>query len=76
MSMKQLSLWPSLVLQIVLSTHCWGFPGGTVVKNPPANAGGARNVGLIPGLGRSSAEENGNPLQCSCLENSVVRGAW
>ena len=48
MSMKQLSLWPSLVLQIVLNTHCWGFPGGTVVKNPPANAGGARNVGSIP----------------------------
>ena len=54
MSMKQLSLWPSLVLQIVLSTHCWGFPGGTVVKNPPANAGGARNVGLIPGSDKTN----------------------
>ena len=76
MSMKQLSLWPSLVLQIVLSTHCWGFPGGTVVKNPPANAGATEAVGSIPGPGRSPGGGNGNPLQCSCLENSMERGAW
>ena len=38
-----------------------GFPGGTVVKNPPANAGDARDVGSIPGLGRSPGEGNGNP---------------
>ena len=43
-----------------------GFPGDSVVKNPPANAGDA---GLIPESGRSSGEGNGNPLQCSCLEN-------
>ena len=49
------------------------FPGGSAVKNLPANAG---DVGLIPGLGRSSGEENGNPLQYSCLENPIVRGAW
>ena len=49
-----------------------GFPGGSVVKNPPANAG---NVGLIPGSGRSSGEENGNPLQYSCLQNSTDREA-
>ena len=42
------------------------FPGGSVVKNPPANAG---DVGLIPGSGRSPGERNGNPLQYSCLEN-------
>ena len=50
-----------------------GFPGGSVVKNPPANAG---NVGLIPGSGRYSGEENGNPLQYSCLQNSTDREAW
>ena len=52
------------------------FPSGAVVKNPPANARDARNMGLIPGLGRSPGEENGNPLQYSCLETSMDRGAW
>ena len=47
-----------------------------VVKNLPAKAGDARDTGLIPGLGRSSGVGNGNPLQYSCLENSVDRGAW
>ena len=51
-----------------------GFPDGAVVKNPPANAGDARNVGLIPGSGRSPAGGTGNPLQYSCLENSMDRG--
>ena len=51
-----------------------GFPGGSAVKNPPANAGEA---GLIPGLGRSPGEGNGNhPLQYSCLKNPMDRGAW
>ena len=50
-----------------------GFPGGSVVKNPSANAGDA---GLIPGLGRSPGERNGNPIQYSCLENPIDRGAW
>ena len=53
-----------------------GLPGGSVVKNLPANAGDARDVGLIPGSGRSPGEGNGNPLQYSCLENSMDRGAW
>ena len=44
-----------------------------VVKDPPANAGDA---GLVPGLGRSSGEGNGNPFQDTCLENSLDRGAW
>ena len=44
-----------------------------MVKNPLANAG---NVGLIPGSGRSPGEGNGNPLQNSCVENSMDRGAW
>ena len=47
-----------------------------VVKNPPANAGDARNVGSIPGLRRSTGEGNGNPLQYAFLENSMDRGAW
>ena len=47
-----------------------------VVKNPPANAGDARQVGLIPGLGRSPGGGRGNPLQYSCLENPMDRGAW
>ena len=52
------------------------IPGGTVVKNPPANAGDARETRSIPGLGRSSEVRNGNLLQYSCLENSIDRGAW
>ena len=47
-----------------------------MVKNPPANAGGVRDAGSIPGLGRSSGEGNGNLLQYSCLENSMDRGVW
>ena len=50
-----------------------GFPGGSVVKNLPANAG---DMGLIPGLGRSPGEGNGNPLQYSCLGNPMDREAW
>ena len=47
-----------------------------VVKNLPANAGDVRDVGLIPGLGRSLGEGHGSPLQYSCLENPMDRGAW
>ena len=47
-----------------------------MVKNPPANAGDSRDVGSIPGLGGSPGEEYGNPLQYSCLENPMDRGAW
>ena len=54
-----------LVMQTILSwVACsWGFPGGRVVKNPPANAGDARKVRLIPGSGRSPRGGNVNPLQ-------------
>ena len=56
---------------------CLGFPGGTVVKkNPPATSGDARDAGLISGLGKSPGGGNGNPLQYSCLENPMDRGAW
>ena len=50
-----------------------GFPGGSVVRNLPADAG---DVGLIPVSGRSPAERNGNPLQYCCEENSMDGGAW
>ena len=47
-----------------------------VVKNPPANAGDVRDVGLIPGLGRSPGGGHGNPLQYSSLDNPTGREAW
>ena len=50
-----------------------GFPGGSDSKESACNAG---DLGLIPGSGRSPGEGNGNPLQYSCLENSMDRGAW
>ena len=53
-----------------------GFPGGSVVKNLPAEAGESRDSGSIPGWGRSPGEGNGNPLLYSCLENPVYREAW
>ena len=51
----------------------WGFPGGLAVKNLPANA---RDAGSISGSGRSPGGGNGNPLQYSCLGNTLDRGAW
>ena len=53
-----------------------GFPSGVLVENLPANAGVAGDTGSIPGSGRSPGEANGNPLQHSCLENPMDRGAW
>ena len=50
-----------------------GFPGGSLLKNPPANAGDASST---PESGRSPTEGNGNPLQYSCLGNSLDSGAW
>ena len=47
-----------------------------MVKNPPSHAGDAGDSGSIPGSGRSHGEGNGNPLQYSCLESSIDRGAW
>ena len=49
------------------------FPGGSDSKESACNV---EDLGLIPGLGRYPGERNGNPLQCSCLENSMERGAW
>ena len=53
-----------------------GFPDGSVVKNPPANARDTRDMGSIPGSGTFLGEGNGNPLQYSCLEKFMNRGAW
>ena len=53
-----------------------GFPDGSMVKNSPVNAGDKRDAGVIPGLGRSPGEGQGNPLQYSCLGNPTDRGAW
>ena len=52
------------------------FPGGPVVKNPPANAGDTADLGIIPESGRSLGEGNGNLFQYSCLENPMDRVAW
>ena len=52
-----------------------GFPGGAVVKNPPAKAEDVRDMGSIPGFGRSPREGNGNSLQDSCLGNPMDRGS-
>ena len=52
--------------------YIYGFPGGSVVKNMPANVG---DMGSIPGLGRSPGKGNGNPFHYSCLGNSMGRGA-
>ena len=52
------------------------FLAAQMVKNPPANAGDTGDTDLVPGLGRSPGEGTGNPVQYSCLENPMDRGAW
>ena len=54
------------------NSNTLGFPGGSVVKNPSANAGDTADGSSIPELGRSPGEGSGNPLQCSCLENPMT----
>ena len=54
----------------------WASQVVLVVKNPSANAGDAGDLSLIPGSGRSPRGGRGKPLQCSCLENPMDRGAW
>ena len=65
----------SISLPVVFFTS-EGFPGDARVKNLPASARDARDVGSIPGSGRSPGVANGNWLQYSCLENCMDRGAW
>ena len=77
LSLQLSFLPPCEVLQFwVPATPPPGFPPGRVGKNLPANRGDARNSGLIPELGRSPGGGHGKPLQHSCLENPVDRGAW
>ena len=66
-------LFPSSWLWFLL---LWASQVALVVKYPPASAGDLRDSGLIPGLGRSPGKGNGNPLQYSCLENPMDRGAY
>ena len=75
---RQLLAFVMRLLRVLPDAGIWGehtqeegFLGDTVVKNPPAGF-----MGSFPGLGRSPGEGNGNPLQYSCLENSMERGAW
>ena len=63
----------AITAAITVAPYHWEFPGGSVAKKPPADAGDA---GSIPWWGRSPGEGNGNSLQCSCLGNPMVRGAW
>ena len=65
-----------VIILVFVCSVLVGFPGGTVVKNPPANAGDARDAGSIPGSGRFPESGNGNLLQYSGLENHMDRGAW
>ena len=53
-----------------------GFPGDSMIKNPPANEGNIGDMRLLPGSGRSPGGGNGHLLQYSCLERSMDRGAW
>ena len=65
-----LSWWPLQFVTVCVTQVA------LLVKNPPANAGDVSDTGLIPGLGRCPGGGNGNPLQYSCLENPMDRGAW
>ena len=71
-----ISICLSICLSIYLSIYIYIFPGGSVVKNLPANAGDVGDLDLIPGSERSPGRENGKPLQHSCLDNPMDRGAW
>ena len=63
------------LMSLGICIHTWWVPGG-LVMNLPANAGDVRDLGSIPGSGRSLGGGHGNPLQNSCLENFMDRGAW
>ena len=63
------------ILGVSINTF-WGFPGGAVVKNLSANSGTRGDTRFNPGLGRSPGGRHGNPLQYSCQNNPMDRGAW
>ena len=54
----------------------WSFPGGSLIKSPPGDAGDKGDAGSILGLGRSPAGGNGSPFHYSCLENPMDGGTW
>ena len=64
------------LLIFLVSVFYVGFPVGSVIKNPPANARDAEDAVLVPGSGRFPGEGNGNPFHYSCLENPMEREAW
>ena len=64
------------VVNLARPNHTCGYPGGTMVKNPPANARDSRDAGSIPGSERFPREGIGNPLQYSCLKNPMDRRGW
>ena len=68
--------WTHPIFQLYYAILIYGSQVALVVKSPPAKAGDIRDVGLIPGWGRSPGGGHGNPLQDSCLENPMDRGAW
>ena len=70
------SLWVFLSPHLYTLMLLLGFPGGLVGKEPACNAGDAGDMGSIPGSGRSPGGGHSNPLQYSCLENPMDRGAW
>ena len=72
-TLKMGSILPEYMLYTELGSCMGCFPGGSDSKASACNAG---DQGSIPGLGRSPGEGNGNPLQCSCLENPMNGGAW
>ena len=76
LSYSYLSLFYICCYHAINNNSKSSFPGGTGVKNLPADAEDARDMGSIPGSGRSPGEGNGKPLKYSCLENSMHRGAW
>ena len=63
-------------IEYLTLTFHWASQAVLVVKKPPASAGHVRHMGLIPGSGRSPRGGHGNPLQYSCLESPMDRGAW
>ena len=75
---------PAVKYNFVVAQSCltlcdpmdWASQAALVIKNPPTNARDVRYAGSIPGSGRSPGEGNGNPLQYSCLEKPMDRGAW
>ena len=68
----------TLVTYLTLVTQIFhtAFPGSSVVKNLPASAGATEDIGSVPGSGRSPGEGDGNPVQYSCQDNPMDRGAW